>query len=201
MDIKEYIITFHSDAKENSINGQKIDKVIKTKKIDVEQLKQKIKASIVAVALIASGFAASEYIKFENDDAIIKNYLNDNRTIVTENTMRTDDNSGYMYIHPKIAYEIANTNQDIDSIIYSVYYQMGYDKFGNMNEVMKNLQYYVPEDSRFKNISSFSSYLSQNGFVDENGQIDEKKYNTQMKEHILASEKQRAATLNGGIKK
>lgn len=201
MEIKEFVITFHSDAKENSIKGQKIEKNIKKKKMDGDQLKQKIKATLISLALIAGGFAANEYIDFEKDNAIIKDYLDSNRTIVTENTRRTSDNNGYQYLHANIAYEIATTTQDIDSVIYSVYHKMGYDRVGNMNEVMKNLQRYVPEDSRFKNVSSFYEYLSQNGFVDENGQIDETKYRKQMKEYILASEKQKETSFNGGVKR
>ena len=172
MEIKEFIVTIHNDARENSINGQKIEKNIKKKKMEPEQLKQKIKTTIISLALIASGFAANELVQAAEDNSIISEYLSNNRSIVTENTRRTEDNNGYFYLHNNIAYEIAISEQDIDAVIYAVYNKMSYDRIGNMDYVMRELRQYVPTDSRFKNISSFTAYLKQNGFVTESGEID-----------------------------
>ena len=179
--------------KNKSLNGKKIIK--KKKKIKVPVIDMKTILLTASLALGTAGTILSEKISNYN---ITKEYIHDNKYIVTENTFRNGDYYGYY--NDGIAHSIIESGKDVDAMIYTAYSYMDYNKIGNMDEVLNCLSNMVPENSEFKDYSNFKKYLIGNGFVTEDGEIDIDAYCSTYEKYIAGLSEKEARKEKGGAK-
>ena len=161
------------------------------KQLSKEEIIQKIKVAVKCFSIAAGLTVTIGAISSANNNDSVSKFLNDHRYLVTDEKVRTDDNSGYYYLHGNIAKNVINSDEDKDSLIYAVYNEVkrdastisGHDERQidyNMDLIMKDLAF----NSNEYQYNNFDEYLVSKHCVNENGKIDRDMYDSMMHEYI-----------------
>lgn len=170
----------YSDVKNKSLVGKQIPR---NKKERISVSKNDIKKSLVSIGAVATiaGFGISNLISFVDSKQTVSKYLFDNRDVVSENTHRTNDNTGIWYDTDDMAFSVSESDSNKEALIYSVYSNMRYDRTKHMNSFMKSLSSY---DAEYQQFEDFEDYIIKKGFVNEKGEPDQDSYKKYMDEYI-----------------
>lgn len=135
----------------------------------------------------------------------VDKYIDQNRYIISNEKVRTDNNDGFYYLHNNIAKSIVNSDQDKDALIYVAYSEVkkdasrlnGHDDTQidyNMNILLRDISL----NSNNYNYDDFDSYLVANNFIDDNGVASKQVYDNKMHDYISEMLKNNDYTFDGG---
>ncbi len=176
----KYIEIATESIEKKSIKG---DEVPRTNDEHKSISKGNLKARFIAIAASATitGFALSALANNVSDKLSGSQYMHNMGSIVTENTHRTSDNSGYWYDTDDIAFSISESDTDKECLLYAVYTKLDYNRMKHMNDIMARLGSYDSEYEQYKN---FEDYIIKRGFVKETGELDIEGYKKYMNEYV-----------------
>ena len=221
-DLKKYLDNIEKEKKEKVENNpEKIVNKLKkksiipgyakrpyrpqNKNISKEHAKEKtddaVKSLIIAGAIVGTIMMP---MIFQGDNKL-ENFVNENRYIISNEKVRTDDNKGFYYLHNNIAKNILNSDQDHDALIYVAYVEikkdaatlMGHNKEQidyNMDLLMRDISF----NSDDYDYSDFDSYLVSRNCVDQTGKANDNEYNKKMSEYIVNMLKDNNYSFDGG---
>lgn len=181
------------NCKNNSVipnpNGVIYRPVIKM--LSKEDVKKKIGTAVKCFSLVVTFSLTASAVNSINVEDDVTKYIDSHRYIVNDEKIRTDDNSGYYYLHNNIAKRILDSNEDQDSLIYTVYSEVKQDAatiYGNDKDQIDYNMDLIIRDMSFNsddyNYNNFDEYLLSKKCVNENGNVDTKMYDQLMREYI-----------------
>jgi len=176
-------------------------------KISASRLKKAVVTLFLATSIAATGVGVGltlgidHAIESVREDEKITQVLSSYDEIVTEETHRTNDGSGYWYDTRAIGVRVLESD-DKDLALYGVFNRMVCDtkeiKERHMDEVISTMSTFAKSDpSKYDGVptyTGFSDYLIQNGCVDKDGNPSVEVYREKMDQYALATSIMKSAT-------